>query len=218
MLEYFPYVNWLIIWKKHYFTGWKSKKRPLHLQRKQQACLEKTTGLFMLPAKIRQSLRGINKLVSEQIDSCLYNCLQILYLFFFFACGHSTNNFCWYLMFSASFSVDCRNELRSSWTKLEWSIQDHFCFCFFVVGSGVFFLMAASQMNYWLNGSGCLEWIIWCGPLIWVKGDTRRMWVFSSCSPFFFQLLCPLTGFQKHYKLPKWSFSFLLPGRFPFVE
>lgn len=26
MLEYFPHVKWLTIWKTHYFTGWKSRR------------------------------------------------------------------------------------------------------------------------------------------------------------------------------------------------
>lgn len=81
MLEYFPHVKWLIIWKKHYFTGWKSKKGPLRMHRKQQACLEKTAGLFTLPAKISQSFKGINNVVSEWIDSSLYSGLQMLFCF-----------------------------------------------------------------------------------------------------------------------------------------
>lgn len=81
MLEYFPHVKQLIIWKKHYFVGWKSKKGPLRVQRKQQACLEMAAGLFMLPTKISQPFREINNGVSEWIDSSLYNGFQTLLSF-----------------------------------------------------------------------------------------------------------------------------------------
>lgn len=41
------------------------------MERKQQACLEKTAGLFMLPARISQSFRGIDDVVFEWIGSSL---------------------------------------------------------------------------------------------------------------------------------------------------
>lgn len=69
VLENFPHVKCPFIWKKYYFTVWKSKKGPLHLQRKQQACLENTGGLLVLPAKIRQSFREINSLISEWVST-----------------------------------------------------------------------------------------------------------------------------------------------------
>lgn len=40
-----------------------------------------------------------------------------------FACSHSDNNFCLYLLVhSASFSVGCRNELQSSEMQVGWLI------------------------------------------------------------------------------------------------
>lgn len=119
VLENFPHVKCPFIWKKYYFAVWKSKKGPLHLQRKQQACLENTGGLLVLPAKIRQSFREINSLNIwvglHWDDSSLYSCLRIL----FSLCMQDVNFRCQFqfILASSSSFFFCRKELQRSWTE-----------------------------------------------------------------------------------------------------